>query len=178
MALYHGSTVTPVGLGVGTPATRGVVPSSSVCARLRLGNDTSGGAPPSWLTASSSYSRHAMLRLSNVGAGSGALARHAASSSGYDGSPLSKEVGGGTLEKKAPSSRHVEEQARRAPPRRRRRDTAHVEPAPMIANPPILESMLLVSPPTPAKRVRLFGVYIDEPPAPRSGGLPKKEFFP
>ncbi|KAG8070614.1 hypothetical protein GUJ93_ZPchr0006g43290 [Zizania palustris] len=77
LALYHGSTVTPVGLGAGTPAMRGVVPSSSVCARLRLGNDTSGGAPP-----------------------------------------------------------------------------------------------------TPAKRVRLFGVYIDEPPAPRSSGLPKKEFFP
>ncbi|KAL5212333.1 hypothetical protein ABZP36_023180 [Zizania latifolia] len=175
--LYHGQTVPPVGLGAGTPATRDVVPSS-VCARLRLGNDTGGGAPPSRLPASSS-SRHATLRLSNVdiGGGAGALARHA-SSSGYDGSPLSKEVGGGRLAKKAPSSGHVEEQARRAPPRRRRRGTAHLEPAPMIENPPILESMLLVNPPSTAKRVRLFGVYIDGPPAPRSGGLPKKESFP
>uniref|UniRef100_A0A0E0JZH2 TF-B3 domain-containing protein n=1 Tax=Oryza punctata TaxID=4537 RepID=A0A0E0JZH2_ORYPU len=63
-------------------------------------------------------------------------------------------------------------------PRRRRRSVVHPEPPEQTTDgvPVILESMALVSTPPAAKRVRLFGVYIDDIPPLRPGGEPKQEF--
>uniref|UniRef100_A0A0D9VFN8 TF-B3 domain-containing protein n=1 Tax=Leersia perrieri TaxID=77586 RepID=A0A0D9VFN8_9ORYZ len=64
-------------------------------------------------------------------------------------------------------------------PRRRRRGTVHPEgEEPTTEMPMILESMTLVGAPPLAKRVRLFGVYINVPPQQPSGGEPERKYNP
>ena len=107
------------------------------------------------------FSGHATLCLGNKASDHSAPARHATASLGCAAAQPP--------------------QVPPTPPPRRRRRSMMVPPEPpehtTDGMPVILESMALVSTPPVAKRVRLFGVYIDVPPL-RPGGEATQDFNP
>lgn len=107
------------------------------------------------------FSGHATLCLGNKASDHSAPARHATASLG------------------CAAAQPPQVPPTPTPRRRRRSMMVHPEPPEHTTDgmPVILESMALVSTPPVAKRVRLFGVYIDVPPL-RPGGEATQDFNP